>query len=88
MNQGEAPPPRVIGVAYDVPIVADCRTDIPLSTAPLYYRTPWTEDPSIPDIPEGAKVVHLPTVAEADGVQRATCHCDLDMIDPRCVVPQ
>ncbi len=52
---------------------------------PLYYRTPYTEDPDIPEIPGGARVVHLPHITTADGGQKATCHCDYDMVDPRCV---
>lgn len=53
---------------------------------PRYYRTPYTEDESIPDVPVESIVVHLPTVTADDGGQKATCACDLDMIDPRCVI--
>lgn len=53
---------------------------------PLYYRTPYTEDPDIPEVPADSKVVHLPHIILSEGGQKATCHCDVDMIDPRCVV--
>lgn len=51
-----------------------------------YYRTPYTEDANIPEVPKDCKVVHLPTVKTPDGGNKATCACDFDMIDPRCVV--
>lgn len=53
---------------------------------PLYYRTPYTDDETIPPVPEDCTVVHLPTVTTPEGGQKATCHCDFDMIDPQCVV--